>query len=161
MECATSEWLEMVIAQSILLLWRMCQYGAMLYRSWNVQTMLASATGWSCLCMLSQAHHILKLSTASRIHAHVHIHVDTIDFLIFSLKQCLATKQTLPNRTGLETLVKAKPNYKGRGGLTAKMKRRLTSAAHCAIKMRSTQPDKKGGSQNCNYCGCQSSDVGC
>ena len=74
----------MVIAQPILLLWRMCQYGAMLYRSWNVQTMLASATGWSC-----------------------------------------------------------KPNYKGRGGLTAKMRRRLTSAAGCAIKMRSTHLDRK------------------
>jgi len=39
--------------------------------------------------------------------------------------------------------VKARPNYKGRGGLTAKMRRRLTSAAHRAIKMRSTHLDRK------------------
>ena len=44
---------------------------------------------------------------------------------------------------GMEALVKAKPNYEGGGGLTAKMRRKLTSAAHSAIKMRSTQPDRK------------------
>ena len=43
MECATSEWLEMVIAQSYSC--GECASmggGAMLYRSWNMQTMLAS-----------------------------------------------------------------------------------------------------------------------
>ena len=34
-----------------------------------------------------------------------------------------------------------KPSYKGRGGLTQKMCCRLTSAAHCAIKIRSKEPD--------------------
>ena len=39
--------------------------------------------------------------------------------------------------------VQENPKYKGKGGLTAKMQQRLTSAAHCAIKMRRHQ-------QNCN-----------
>lgn len=44
-------------------------------------------------------------------------------------------------RSGLEKLVQEKPSYKGRGGLTKKMRCRLTSAARCAIKMRSKEPD--------------------
>ena len=39
--------------------------------------------------------------------------------------------------------MQAKPHYKGRGGLTAKMRARLTSAARCAIRMRSKEPDRK------------------
>ena len=34
-----------------------------------------------------------------------------------------------------------KPKYKGRGGLTQKMRCQLTSAARCAIKMRSKERD--------------------
>lgn len=44
-------------------------------------------------------------------------------------------------RSALEKLVQEKPQYKGKGGLTEKMRRRLTSAARCAIKMRSKEPD--------------------
>ena len=44
-------------------------------------------------------------------------------------------------RSALEQLVQLKPQYKGKGGLTDKMRRRLTSAARCAIKMRSQEPD--------------------
>ncbi len=36
----------------------------------------------------------------------------------------------------LERLVQDNPSYKGNGGLTMKMRRRLVSAARCAIKMR-------------------------
>ena len=46
-------------------------------------------------------------------------------------------------RTGLEKLVQANPHYKGKGGLTQKMRRRLTSAARCAIKMRSQEEDTR------------------
>lgn len=45
-------------------------------------------------------------------------------------------------RSALEKLVQEKPSYKGRGGLTKKMRCRLTSAARSAIKMRSKEPDK-------------------
>ena len=44
-------------------------------------------------------------------------------------------------RAPLEKLVQEKPSYKGKGGLTEKMRRRLTSAARCAIKMRSQEAD--------------------
>ncbi len=44
-------------------------------------------------------------------------------------------------RSALEKLVQENTSYKGRGGLTEKMRRRLTSAARCAIKMRSKEPD--------------------
>ena len=44
-------------------------------------------------------------------------------------------------RSGLEKLVQDKPSYKGKGGLTKKIRCRLTSAARCAIKMRSKEPD--------------------
>ncbi len=44
-------------------------------------------------------------------------------------------------RSSLEKLVSEKPEYKGKGGLTEKMRRRLTSAARCAIKRRSQEPD--------------------
>ena len=44
-------------------------------------------------------------------------------------------------RAALEKLAQENPAYKGRGGLTEKMRRRLTSAARCAIKMRSKEND--------------------
>ena len=34
-------------------------------------------------------------------------------------------------------------SYKGSGGLTTKMRKRLVSAAHCAIRMRSQETDRK------------------
>ena len=46
-------------------------------------------------------------------------------------------------RGALEKLVRDNPSYKGRGGLTEKMRRRLVSAARCAIKMRSKEVDRK------------------
>ena len=46
-------------------------------------------------------------------------------------------------RSALEGIVVANPSFKGQGGLTKKMRQRLTSAARCAIKMRSKEPDKK------------------
>ncbi len=45
-------------------------------------------------------------------------------------------------RGGLERLVQENPSYKGAGGLTQKMRQRLVSAARCAIKMRSKDPDR-------------------
>ncbi len=48
-------------------------------------------------------------------------------------------------RSSLEKLVSENPRYKGSGGLTEKMRRRLVSAARCAIKMRSKEPDRKNG----------------
>ena len=44
-------------------------------------------------------------------------------------------------RASLEKLAHEKPMYKGKGGLTLKMRRRLTSAARSAIRMRSKEPD--------------------
>lgn len=46
-------------------------------------------------------------------------------------------------RGALEKLVQEKPKYKGKGKLTEKMRKRLTAAARCAIKMRSKHPDKR------------------
>ena len=46
-------------------------------------------------------------------------------------------------RSSLEKLVTENPSYKGKGGLTQKMHKRLTSAARCAIKMRSQEPDTR------------------
>ena len=37
-------------------------------------------------------------------------------------------------------MVQENPSYKGRGELTEKMHRQLTSSARCAIKMRSQEP---------------------
>ena len=48
-------------------------------------------------------------------------------------------------RGALEKLVQDNPSYKGSGGLTQKMQKRLVSAARCAIKMRSTELDRKVG----------------
>ena len=42
-------------------------------------------------------------------------------------------------RGSLEKVVQENPKYKGKGGLTAKMRQRLTSAARCTIKMRSQE----------------------
>ena len=46
-------------------------------------------------------------------------------------------------RGALEKLVTEKPHYKGRDKLTVAMRKRLTTAARCAIKMRSTESDAK------------------
>ncbi len=43
----------------------------------------------------------------------------------------------------LERLVQDNPSYKGNGGLTMKMRRRLVNAARCAIKMRSCEKDRQ------------------
>ena len=43
----------------------------------------------------------------------------------------------------LEKLVQEHPSYKGSGGLTQKMRKRLVSAARSAIRMRSKESDKK------------------
>ena len=45
-------------------------------------------------------------------------------------------------RGSLEKLVQQSPTYKSRGGLTGKMRQCLTSAARCAIKMHSEEPNK-------------------
>lgn len=42
-------------------------------------------------------------------------------------------------RVGLEKLVQENPSYKGKGGLTVKMRQRLARAARCAIRMRSKE----------------------
>ena len=44
-------------------------------------------------------------------------------------------------RSSLEKLANEHPEYKGKGGLTLHMRKRLTSAARCAIKMRSKEQD--------------------
>ena len=46
-------------------------------------------------------------------------------------------------RGALEKLVQENTSYKGNGGLTEKMRKRLVSAARCAIRMRSREPDRK------------------
>ena len=46
-------------------------------------------------------------------------------------------------RGALEKLVQEKPHYKGKGGLTSNMRKRLTKAARCAIKMRSEMVDRR------------------
>jgi len=42
-------------------------------------------------------------------------------------------------RGSLEKIVQENPKYKAKGGLTAKMRQKLTSAARCAIKMHSQE----------------------
>lgn len=44
--------------------------------------------------------------------------------------------------SSLEKLVQEKPQYKRNGGLPEKMRRLLTSAARCAIRMRSQECDQ-------------------
>ena len=46
-------------------------------------------------------------------------------------------------RSSLEKLAQDNPRYKGKGGLTLLMRKKLTSAARCAIKMRSKEADKR------------------
>jgi hypothetical protein len=53
-----------------------------------------------------------------------------------------ANHSTKCYRSSLENLVVDNPAYKGKGGLTVKMRKRLTSAARCAIKMRSGVSDR-------------------
>ena len=45
-------------------------------------------------------------------------------------------------RSSLEKLVQSHSEYRGKGGLTQKMRKRLTCAARCAIRMRSKESDK-------------------
>ena len=45
-------------------------------------------------------------------------------------------------RGALEKLVKTNSSYKGSGGLTVKMRKRLVSAARCAIRMRSKEKNR-------------------
>ena len=45
-------------------------------------------------------------------------------------------------RSGLEKLALENPAYKGKGGLTEKMRKQLTSAARSAIRMRSKEADR-------------------
>ena len=52
-------------------------------------------------------------------------------------------KSCLCYRSSLEKMVRENPSHKGKGGLAQKMHKRLTSAARCAIKMRSQEPDTK------------------
>ena len=46
-------------------------------------------------------------------------------------------------RGALEKLVKENSSYKGSGGLTERMRKRIVSAARCAIRMRSREPNRK------------------
>ena len=46
-------------------------------------------------------------------------------------------------RGALEKLAQENAHYRGKGKLTTNMRKRLTKAARCAIKMRSTMPDRK------------------
>ena len=46
-------------------------------------------------------------------------------------------------RSALEKVVVENPYFKGQGGLTQRMRQRLTSAARCEIKMRSKEPDTR------------------
>ena len=46
-------------------------------------------------------------------------------------------------RSSLEKLVQMNPTYKGKGGLTLQMRKKLTCAARCAIKMRSKEDDRR------------------
>ncbi len=48
-------------------------------------------------------------------------------------------------RSSLEKLVSENPGYKGSGSLTERMRKRLVSAARCAIKMRSKESDRRLG----------------
>lgn len=45
-------------------------------------------------------------------------------------------------RAALEKLVQHNPKYQGKGKLTVVLRKRLTAAAHCAIKMGSKESDK-------------------
>lgn len=45
-------------------------------------------------------------------------------------------------RSNLEKLAVENPAYKGKGGLTSKMRKRLATAARCAIKMRSGESNR-------------------
>ena len=51
-------------------------------------------------------------------------------------------------RSSLEKLAQATPAYKGKGGLTQKMRKRLTSAARSAIRMRSKEDDRSKALQS-------------
>ena len=57
----------------------------------------------------------------------------------FKIGMCEPCLQVVAYRGSLEMLVQ---HYKGKGGLTTKMRQRLTSSARCAIKMRSGEKDR-------------------
>ena len=48
-------------------------------------------------------------------------------------------------RSNLEKLAAENPAYKGKGGLTSKMRKRLATAARCVIKMRSGESNRAKG----------------
>ena len=54
-------------------------------------------------------------------------------------------------RSALEKLVNDNPSYKGKGKLTDAMRKRLTKAARCAIKMRSMESDKRAATQKLQH----------
>ena len=54
-----------------------------------------------------------------------------------------ANHSTKCYRSSLEKLVQDNPQYKGKGKLTEGMRKRLTKAARCAIKMRSLETDRR------------------
>ena len=58
-----------------------------------------------------------------------------------------ANYATKSYRSALEKVVHDNPSYKGKGKLTDAMRKRLTKAARCAIKMRSMESDKRAATQ--------------
>ena len=54
-------------------------------------------------------------------------------------------------RGTLERHVQENPSYKGSGGLTQRMRRRLVSAARSAIRMRSVEDDKREALQKLKH----------
>ena len=54
-----------------------------------------------------------------------------------------ANHSTKCYRSSLEKLVQDKPQYKGKGKSTEGMRKRLTKVARCAIKIRSSETDRK------------------
>ena len=46
-------------------------------------------------------------------------------------------------RAALEKLAQGNPSYREKGKLTESMRKRLTKAARCAIRMRSSEPDRR------------------
>ena len=54
-------------------------------------------------------------------------------------------------RSALEKLVHDNPSYKGKGKLTDAMRKLLTKAARCAVKMRSIESDKRAATQKIQH----------
>jgi hypothetical protein len=51
-------------------------------------------------------------------------------------------------RTYLEQLVVDKPHYKGKGSLTAKVRKKIVQGVRCAIRMRSKETDIASAKKN-------------